>query len=301
MVWAELAAQTTRPMAEPAAAAAGALGPEPEVLASAAAAAGGQEEVEEEGGGYEPACDDDGACEAAAQRIRLGCPATATDQECAAREDGMAPGELGAWCSGWRGWVDNTPNTCYGYGFAWLASSSSSSSSEDEDEDEREGASAAAAAADLAAAVRRLALAALLQDRLAEDSPAAEDGVKLLDVLPEVATKAAERAVRAVMLPLLCSLPCSSPANEGNASAHLCTGPSAKRVVVVVGGGGGGGATSATQHDSSSSHQHPRQQRQTSTAKSTRGYRPGLHNGVVSMRVLPTGRGCCAAGLGVRL
>ena len=57
--------------------------------------------------------------------------------------------------------------------------------------------------------------------------------LKLLDVLPEVATKAAERAVRAVMLPLLCSLPCSSPANEGNASAHLCTGPSAKRVGVV--------------------------------------------------------------------
>ena len=225
-----------QPMAEPAAAAAGAFGPEPEVLASAAAA-GGQEEGEEEGSSsgdeHEPACDD-GACEAVAQRIRLGCPATATDQECAAKEDGMAPGELAAWCSGWRGSVQNTPNTSYGYGYAWLASSSSSSSSEDEDEDEREGASAAAAAADLAAAVRRLALAALLQDRLADYSPAAEDGVKLLDVLPEVATKAAERAVRAVMLPLLCSLPCSSPANEGNASAHLCTGPSAKRVVVVV-------------------------------------------------------------------
>ena len=50
-----------------------------------------------------------------------------------------------------------------------------------------------------AAAVRRLALAALLQDQLAEDSPAAEDGVKLLDVLPEVA--AATKAVRAMLLP----------------------------------------------------------------------------------------------------
>ena len=62
------------------------------------------------------------------------------------------------------------------------------------------GASAAAAAADLAAAVRRLALASLLQDRLTEDSPTAEDGVKLLDMLPEVAAAAAKKAVRAVLL-----------------------------------------------------------------------------------------------------
>ena len=37
---------------------------------------------------------------------------------------------------------------------------------------------------------------ARLQDRLAEDSPAAEDGVKLLDVLPEVAAAAAAVAAR---------------------------------------------------------------------------------------------------------
>ena len=54
--------------------------------------------------------------EAAARRIRLGFPATATDQECAAREDGLAPGELAAWCGGWRGWVHDTPNTSYGCG-----------------------------------------------------------------------------------------------------------------------------------------------------------------------------------------
>ena len=118
--------------------------------------------------------------EAAASRIRLGLPATATDQECAAKEDRMAPGELAAWCSG-RRWVDNTLNTSYGL---WTS---------------RE-ASAAAAAADLAAAVRRLALASLLQDRLTEDSPTAEDGVKLLDMMPEVAAAAAKKAVRAVLL-----------------------------------------------------------------------------------------------------
>ena len=125
--------------------------------------------------------------EAAARRIRLGFPATATDQECAAREDGLAPGELAAWCGGWRGWVHDTPNTSYGYGYFSSFSSSEASA-------------AAAAAADLAAAVRRLALASLLQYRLAEDSPAEEDGVKLLDVLPEVAVAAAKKAVRAVLL-----------------------------------------------------------------------------------------------------
>ena len=50
----------------------------------------------------------------------------------------------------------------------------------------------------LSVAVRQLALAALLQDRLAEDSPAAEDGVKLLDVLPAVAA-AATKLVRAAV------------------------------------------------------------------------------------------------------
>ena len=66
-----------------------------------------------------------------------------------------------------------------------------------------------------AAAVRRLALAALLQDQLAEDSPAAEDGVKLLDVLLEVA--AAAKLVRAMLLPVPLLRPCSTPANEGRA------------------------------------------------------------------------------------
>ena len=45
---------------------------------------------------------------------------------------------------------------------------------------------AAAAAAPLAASLWRLALATLLQDRLSEHSPATEDGVRLLDLLPVV-------------------------------------------------------------------------------------------------------------------
>ena len=81
-------------------------------------------------------------------------------------------GELAAWCGGWQGQLGAVPDQ-------------------------------------LAAAVRRLALAALLQDRLAEDSPAAADGVKLLDVLPEVA---AAVPVRAVPLSVLLSLPYSPAA-----------------------------------------------------------------------------------------
>ena len=60
--------------------------------------------------------------------------------------------------------------------------------------------------------MRRLALGALLQDRLAEDSPAAADGVKLLDVLSQVA--AAAKAVRVVLLhvppPCVCAFCFSS-------------------------------------------------------------------------------------------
>ena len=85
-------------------------------------------------------------------------------------EAAACPGELAAWCGGWRGQLHG------------------------------------AVPDQLAAAVRRLALAALLQDRLAvEDSPTAEDSVKLLDVLPEVAAAA---AVRAVLLSVLLSPPC---------------------------------------------------------------------------------------------
>ena len=88
-------------------------------------------------------------------------PETATEQECAASEDGMAAGELAAWCGESRGPL-------------------------------------VALSDHLSVAVRQLALAALLQDRLAEDSPAAEDGVKLLDVLPAVAA-AATKLVRAAV------------------------------------------------------------------------------------------------------
>ena len=85
-------------------------------------------------------------------------------------EAAACPGELAAWCGGWRGQLHG------------------------------------AVPDQLAAAVRRLALSALLQDRLAvEDSPTAEDSVKLLDVLPEVAAAA---AVRAVLLSVLLSPPC---------------------------------------------------------------------------------------------
>ena len=49
----------------------------------------------------------------------------------------------------------------------------------------------ATAVAPMAASLRRLALSSLMQDRLAVNSPATEDGVKLMDVLPEVVFAAA--------------------------------------------------------------------------------------------------------------
>ena len=82
----------------------------------------------------------------------------------------------------------------------------------------------------LAAAVRRLALAAQLQNRLAEDSPAAEDGVKLLEVLLEVA--AAAKLVRAMLLPLPRSCGHAAPPQTRDRPVrqfeHVCTWPSAR-------------------------------------------------------------------------
>ena len=73
----------------------------------------------------------------------------------------------------------------------------------------------------LAAAVRRLALAALLQNRLAEHSPAAEDGVKLLDVLLEVAAAATLRAeVRSSLACNAAAQPAAAATSAASAAAQ---------------------------------------------------------------------------------
>ena len=56
----------------------------------------------------------------------------------------------------------------------------------------------AVTAAPLDASLRRLALFSLLQDRLAVNSPATEDGGKLLDLLPEVLFAAAQKEMEHV-------------------------------------------------------------------------------------------------------
>ena len=110
--------------------------------------------------------------EVAARRTKLDLPATATDQECAVREDGIVNGELAACCVEWQ--LRAVPDQ-------------------------------------LAVAVRRLALAALLQDRLAEDSPArAAGGVYGWCVRVAAATE----AVRAVRLHVQRMPPNSNPAND---------------------------------------------------------------------------------------
>ena len=128
------------------------------------------------------------------RRTRLGLPVTATKEECTAKE-GIG-GELAAWCGGWRGWVQPVQWR------VWQPVPS-------------------VAAPELAAAVRRLALAAVLQDRLAEDSPAAEDGVKLLDVLLEVAAAATLRAeVRSSLACNAAAQPAAAATSAASAAAQ---------------------------------------------------------------------------------
>ena len=85
------------------------------------------------------------------------------------------------------------------------------------------------ALAELAAAVRRLALATLLQNRLAEDSPAAAAGGVYGWCFRVAAAVPAAAAVRAVLLPVHSLPPCSSPMNEEQGHQHGS----------VVGGGSG--------------------------------------------------------------